>query len=61
MNFLMGIAIVLGVMLLIFLGPEWVLQPARKPKSYRRLVRLAVHSQIDRMAGRRRTNRLGVS
>ena len=61
MNPLIGILLVLAMMTLIFLGPQWVVKLTRKPNRYRRLVRLAFDSQIDRMAGRRMKNRPGAS
>ena len=61
MNPFIGILLVLAMMTLIFLGPQWVAKLTRKPKRYRRLIRLAVHSQMNRMTGRRRNNRPGAS
>jgi len=61
MNPLIGILLVLAMMTLIFLGPQWVVKLTRKPKRYRRLVRLAVDSPIDHMLGRRMNNRPGAN
>ena len=59
MDSFIGILLVLAMMTLIFLGPQWVVKLTRKPKRYRRLVRQAFDSQLGRMAGRRKNNRVG--
>jgi hypothetical protein len=61
MDSFIGILLVLAMMTLIFLGPQWVVKLTRKPKRYRRRVRLAVDSQTGRIAGRRRNNRPGAN
>jgi len=61
MNPVIGILLVLGMMSLIFLGPEWVVKFTRKPKRLKKLVRVAGVSRIERMAGSRRNSRLGAS
>ncbi len=61
MNPFIGMLLVLGMMTLIFFGPEWVLKLTRKPKRFKKLVRIDGDSRIKRMAGRRRNSRLGAS
>ena len=61
MNPFIGMLLVLGMMTLIFLGPEWVVKLTRKPKRFKKLVRMAGHSRIERMAGRRKNSRFGAS
>ena len=61
MNPFIGILLVLGMMTLIFLGPEWVVKFTRKPKRFKKLVQTAGDSRIERVAGRRKNNRLGAS
>jgi len=59
MSPIFGLLLVLGMLILIFFGPQWGLKLTRKPKRYRRLVRQAFDSQLGRMAGRRKNNRVG--
>jgi len=56
MNPLMGMLLVLGLMILIFLGPEWGVRFTRKQRKFKRLVRLG-GPRDEPVAGRRRTNR----
>lgn len=57
MNPLMGMLLVLGLMILIFLGPEWGVRFSRKQRKFKRLVRLGGPRDVP-VAGRRRNNRL---
>lgn len=61
MNLFIGIFLILGMMILIFHGPEWVVKINRKPKRFRRLVRLDGGLRKAAVAGRRRANRFGGS
>lgn len=61
MNQFIGMLLVLGMLTLIFLGPEWFVKLTRKPKRFKKLVSMAGDSRIERMAGRRRNNRVGAS
>ncbi len=56
-----GIVLVLGMLALIFFGPEWVVKVTRKPKRFKKLVRIGSDSRIERMSGRRKNSRIGVS
>ncbi len=58
MNPLMGMVLVLGLMILIFLGREWGVRFTRKQRKFRRLVRLG-DSGGELVAGRRKINRVG--
>jgi len=57
MSPLMGMLLVLGLMILIFLGPEWGVRFTRKQRKFRRLVRLG-NPGGEPVAGRRKSNRI---
>lgn len=61
MNISIGIVLVLSLMVLIFLGPEWLGTFGRKPKRFKRLVPFDSDSRTKPVVGRRKSNRLGTS
>ena len=56
-----GILLFLGMMTLIFFGPEWFVKLTVKPKRFKKRVRGECGSRIVRLPGRRRDGRLGAS
>jgi hypothetical protein len=57
MNISIGIVLVLSLMVLIFLGPEWMGTFGRKPKRFKKRVRIARDSRLEPLVGRRKNNR----
>jgi Sec-independent protein translocase protein TatA len=57
MNISIGIVLVLSLMVLIFLGPEWLGTFGRKPKRFKKVLRIAIDSQSEVVVGRRMSNR----
>ena len=57
MNIFYGVMLVLFMLTLIFLGPEWAVRFVRKPKRFKKLIYIPSEAQAEALAGRRRSNR----
>jgi len=57
MNLLNGIVLVLSLLILLFLGPEWIGEVFKKPKRFKKAVRTARTPRTVLVAFGRKTTR----